>query len=328
MRPTWPLLALTLLQGVSWGVMAVVAAALVGGWPVSTGTVQAWEWLAWGTGALGGSASVFHMHRLAAARYVLRRLRSSWLSREALSTGGYMAVLSVAVALRVLWPQARGLWEAATLLAAGLGAVAVYITAMLYATIPAMRSWHSPLTVVVFFAAALLSGGAGAGAVAVIIGGPGWGGWPGLDAAFALGFGALVSLQIRAFRVAAAGVLAATGTGLAGRPYRLQDAGGSRPPYRTQTQIWPVLPAAVRTSGYAAVLVLAVVGPCLAAAQGTTGLVWGAGSAWLGVALSRWMFFADATHSSRVWFADQPKTPSPVRREPGRPYRRGSSIKL
>ena len=136
MRPTGPLLTLTLLQGVSWGVMAVVTAAIFGAWPVSMATVHAWEWLAWGTGALGGSASVFHMHRLAAARYVLRRLRSSWLSREALSTGGYMAVLSVAVALSVLGPPARGLWEAVTLLAAGLGAAAVYITAMLYATIP------------------------------------------------------------------------------------------------------------------------------------------------------------------------------------------------
>ncbi len=161
MRPTWPLLALTLLQGLSAGMLCLAAVALLApAMDIPRSTLFVWQGAAWVAGALGGMASFFHMHRLAAARYVLRRLGSSWLSREALSTAVYMIVVSFVLLVHLFWPQDLGVWDAVSGLAAVLGLAAVYITAMLYATIPAMRSWHSPLTVLVFVCAGLLSGGA------------------------------------------------------------------------------------------------------------------------------------------------------------------------
>lgn len=323
MRPTWPLLALTLLQGLSAGMLCLAAAALLtpGMMDIPRSTLFVWQGAAWVAGALGGMASFFHMHRLAAARYVLRRLGSSWLSREALSTAVYMIAASFVLLVHLFWPRDLGVWEAVSGLAALLGLAAVYITAMLYATIPAMRSWHSPMTVLVFVCAGLLSGGAADYALAA-----GRSSNPALRAvvmALAAVFGILFSFQARLFRQAAGGVLSATGTGLSGRPYRLQDSGTSRRPYRTQTQIWPELPALLRRWLYASVFALAVAIPWAAAIwwPDLAGGIWLLASVGMGVGLSRWLFFGDATHSSRVWFADQPKTPSLVRREGKRAYK-------
>ncbi len=329
MRPTWPLLALTLLQGLSAGLMGVAACVLlVPGFHVPAAEVFIWEGVALVAGALGGVASFFHMHRLQAARYVMRRLRSSWLSREALSTAVYMMVVAVTVIVHLLWPAAALGWTVASVTAAVLGVAAMFITAMLYATIPAMRSWHSPITVLVFLSAGILSGTVTS--YALFMG-------DGATAAVALHdmlmvvivvFGSLKVLQIRHFREAAGNVLSATGTGMAGRPYRLQDTGSDRRPYRTQTQIWPELPPRLRSGLYSAVFALSVGIPLLllAVASGFGVSVLVLASVLGGIFVERWMFFADATHSSRVWFADQPKLPSPVRRDPKRAYSKSPSM--
>jgi DMSO reductase anchor subunit len=207
-------------------------------------------------------------------------------------------------------------------IAAVFGMAAMFITAMLYATIPAMRSWHSPITVLAFISAGLVSGAASAYAISM-----GWASanYAGLHDALMIViviFAGFKFLQIRHFREAAGNVLSATGTGMAGRPYRLQDSGSTRRPYKTQTQIWPELPPRLRRALYSMVVALSVVIPLLLLSMtyDFTAAILMLVSVLLGVGGERWMFFADATHSSRVWFADQPKLPSPVRRDPKQAY--------
>jgi len=118
-------------------------------------------------------------------------------------------------------------------------------------------------------------------------------------------------LQVKFFRDARRRVMAATGTGLPRPPYRLQDTGTTKPPYRTQTQIAAELPATTRVWALVGIGWWMLGLPLLVTAVGH---VWGdpvtialvrALSIVLGSFIDRWLFFRDATHSSRVWFADQ-----------------------
>ncbi|MCL4495957.1 MAG: dimethyl sulfoxide reductase anchor subunit [Firmicutes bacterium] len=312
MKPTWPLLALTLLQGLSVGLMSV-AAVLMFTHPVDSSLVFACQLTAFTAGAIGGIASIFHMHRLSAGKYVMRRLKTSWLSREALSTGVYTMVVGMSVLSRLFMVSPKGVWVTLSVLAALLGIVAVYITAMLYATIRAMRSWHSPLTVLMFFGASALSGTSWGWGIATVM----HRSVPGL----ALTFGVVLAiaavfkiLQVRNFREAENLVMSTTGTGLSQKPYRVMDTGTTRAPYRYQTQIWPALTRSQRIGGYGLMAVLMWLVPVIALT------VWNdpvshliaAVTESLGLIVERWMFFGDATHSSRVWFTDEPKRSSQV----------------
>jgi DMSO reductase anchor subunit len=311
MKPTWPLLALTLLQGLSVG-LASVAAALLLSHPVDFRLVFVCQSAALITGGLGGISSFFHMHRLAAGKYVMRRLKTSWLSREALSTGVYTVGVGLSV-LSCLIRMPEAVWAAFSLAAAVLGIAAVYITAMLYATIRAMRSWHSPLTVLMFFGAAAVSGTSWAWGIAgimhkVVLG---------LDTTLGIALAitaVLKILQIRHFRETEHLVMSSTGTGLSQKPYRVLDTGTTRPPYRHQTQIWPTLTLAQRIWGYGTMTVLMWGIPVIALILRTDSVfhVIAAAGVGLGLIFERWMFFGDATHSSRVWFADEPKRASQV----------------
>jgi DMSO reductase anchor subunit len=318
MRPTGSLLGITVLTGVATGVTLAGALTLLTFPHLPAGTAPFLRWLAFGLATLGGVASFFHMHRIQAARFILRRLRTSWLSREALSTGvfvGWLGLLALAPLVTVVPPTVE---RVAFALAAVFGLVAVFVTAMIYATIPAMRSWHSPLTVVAMGGVGLVTGGG------IVAAGLAWLGAPpsvlaaerdGLVASLLLVV-AVKALHIGQFAHARAWVRASTGTGLPLGPYRLQDTGTTRPPYRTQTQVWPALTASARTAGYVAMMLLLGL-PAVGFLEGLSGgppslVAASALALFVGALTERWMFFADATHSSRVWFQDEPRRPSRV----------------
>lgn len=313
MRPTAPLLALTVLQGLAGGLIVTVACwwALGPGpalWPALATVTRVASVLA----AAGAGASFFHMHRPQAGRYVLRRLATSWLSREALTTGLFVAALVVTAWGLPPAAQAVGVW-----ISAGLGLIAMAVTALVYATLPAMRSWHSPLTVLALMGTGLVSGAALAAALVAF--GPAAGAARITAVALLPGGVALAVvkiLQVAFFAEARQRLSAQTGTGLPRGPWRLQDPGTSRPPYRTQPQVAPPLTARARGVLVAGQFLWLVALP-LAAAVATVRqpggwTVLGGAAAVVGAGWERWWFFADATHSSRIWFQDQPHAPSRV----------------
>jgi len=315
MKPTGPLLMLTAFQGLAGG--AVLALALMISLAPHDITAGGREWalgLALAFAALGGVSSFFHMHRIQAAKYVLRRLKTSWLSREALTTGLFGGALALNAVVGFLDHWQGGFFIAITWLAAFAGFIAMFVTAMLYATIPAMLSWHSPLTVLVLLVLGWLSGSevtlafaAARGeriATSVLL-------------ALIVVAALMKGLQWHFFTLARRRVSAKTGAGLPRGPYRLQDTGTTRPPYRTQTQIYPEMDPGQRIMVMVLILLTLVIVPALAilgwmldraawmmAAAAIVGAI--------GVFAERWLFFRDATHSSRVWFTDEAHHPSRV----------------
>ena len=307
MRPTWPLLLMTGLQGLSGGMLVTMAllGLTLGSHALSLG---AWSLMSLTSLALvgaGGTSSIFHMHRLAGARLVMRRLRTSWLSREVLTT----TLLGLATACTALIPRlfspAPDWYLPLAIAAASLALVALFVTAMIYATIPAMLSWHSPLTVVTMMGTGLLGGAVWADAEWLLAG-------PRSPVASAVLAGLLRAalilwsffkiLQFRTFAEARTQIRAETGFGLSRSPHRLLDTGTTRAPYRTQTQVWPPIGRARRhvLQGVLAALGLALF--ILVGMKTSSALLAAAIAVTLLTYVERWLFFADATHSSLVWF--------------------------
>jgi DMSO reductase anchor subunit len=103
--------------------------------------------------ALG--ASLLHLGRPVHAWKALRNLRRSWLSREVALLGAYGMLAAAAVPAPVLVPAA-----------VATGLAGTFASARLY-VVPGRPAWHTPLTIVRFFATALAVG-------PLLTGRPGW----------------------------------------------------------------------------------------------------------------------------------------------------------
>lgn len=321
MKPTAPLLLITVLVGTAGGLMVGwTATRIVFGAASGRGSGDLIALVALGIAAIGGLASFFHMHHRQAARYILRGWKSSWLSREVVTTGGFVVWVGIVALAPLLWPVPAGWVLGGDVVASLAGLVAMYVTAMIYATIPAIRSWHSPLTVLVMPGIGLVTGWM---LETTLLGLNGQlGSVLNFSRDLAL-TGLLVvalfkGLQWRWFSDARR-LIASTGTGIPMGPYRLQDTGTSRPPYRSQTQTWPALDPRRRARLYRWLVGLLGIGPAVAYTGGLTPsgvqeplLIAGGGLALAGAFLERWLFFGDATHSSQVWFSDHAWPPSSV----------------
>lgn len=295
MRPTGPLLVLTIGQGLAVGLMT--AEALLNWAGMGTVAVLGAALVA---AAVGGAGSFFHMHRLAAAKYVLRRLASSWLSREALSTAVFGAALAGLLGWRLAVRHPGWRFAAVSMGVALIGWLAVWITAQLYASIRAMLSWYSPWTVVTMMTSAITGGGIAAWAIAprapllvrlVLTG----------LLILSLGF---KLLQWRYFN-RKQHEIGSQATAFPFGPVRLYDTGTAKPPYRTQPQTWPGIGSALRRRLQAGVVLAecALPGILLWAAGLSRAAAVAAAFVWLiGIGLDRWLFFADAIHSSRIFF--------------------------
>jgi DMSO reductase anchor subunit len=317
MKPAPQLLVLTLGQGLAGGMTASIGfLASIGG--LNPHLAQILLFSALFCAIVGGVASFFHMHHFSAARYILRRLKTSWLSREALTTGLFGGALFL-LTVGTVWghPALNGpLYIAVAWFVTFLGLVAIFVTAMLYASIPAMLSWHSPVTVLNLLAVGLLGGSGWAGLFGMLEHGP-----QGQLAAAVLIFlvvtGGVKAFQWHVFSLARHRIRAATGFGLPFAPYRLQDSGTTKPPYRTQTQVHPTISDALRLRMAVVTAIFLTVLPILLVLVSQIAAEWGwmlgaAVSITMGSIFERWLFFADATHSSRVFFADEPREASRV----------------
>jgi len=174
MKPEFSVIFLTTLIGAGQGLfLALFAAqtgALFGLLPVEDGRTfhAAGALLALAFSGLGLFASFFHLGRPERGWRAIAQWRTSWLSREVLVLPAFMAaVFAYAVAHWSGWrPVVMTLpaGEAidATLVLGAIGtllAFALFLcTGMIYACLPFLREWASPLTVVNFTLLGLASG--------------------------------------------------------------------------------------------------------------------------------------------------------------------------
>ena len=160
MTPAASILLLTTATGFGYGLLAWIGLyAALGLLPPARAAslVMAGVAVSVALAALGLAASMLHLGRKARAWRAFSQWRSSWLSRE-----GVAAVLTFPVAIALGFATLRdgdGGWTRV----AGLAAIAaslgtVYCTAMIYGSLKPIRQWHNPHTAPDYLIYAAFSG--------------------------------------------------------------------------------------------------------------------------------------------------------------------------
>jgi sulfite dehydrogenase (quinone) subunit SoeC len=171
MNPAYSVILFTTASGAGYGLLALLGFVGFNHGPASSfvfGLVAIV--IALGLITVGLLSSTFHLGHPERAWRAFSQWRSSWLSREgvaAMVTYG-PAVLFGATWLDIIHAPA---WIGALgLITAAMCAVTVFCTAKIYSSLKTIRAWDHPLTVPVYLAFALASGGALLTAIATIFG--------------------------------------------------------------------------------------------------------------------------------------------------------------
>lgn len=159
MKPASSVLLLTTLTGFGYGLLAWLALfTLCDGLPDSRWFMPVAVVIALGFASAGLAASTMHLGRPERAWRAFSQWRSSWLSREGVAS---LVTYPPAVAFAALW-WFMGEKAPATiilgLVAGALGLVTVFCTAMIYASLKPIRQWHNQHTAPDYLIFALFSG--------------------------------------------------------------------------------------------------------------------------------------------------------------------------
>jgi sulfite dehydrogenase (quinone) subunit SoeC len=288
MRPPWSVILFTTLAGAGQGLFLAVFFA---GTPdfVFTGSVASLMLL-----ATGLAASFFHLGRPERAWRTAAMWRTSWLSREVI----VLPLLMALVFVYALTGRTEVGWAAA------LASVALFVcTGMIYACLPFLQEWRTPLTVLNFTALGCASGLTGAVALAA---------WlepqlttPFITAALAVGTVAYflrilslirnVRLRPKSTTQSAIGVRAAEvrqiSQGAMGGSYNTREFFHHQPGVVVRGARWTLLlllfpvPALILMTGNSAVEMSAA---CLVQ--------------YAGLLAERWYFFAEAKHPQNLYY--------------------------
>lgn len=159
MKPASSVLLLTTLTGFGYGLLAWLALfTLCDGLPHARWFMPVAVVIALGFAAVGLVASTLHLGRPERAWRAFSQWRSSWLSREGVAS---LVTFPPALAFAALW-WFVGAQAPATiivgLVAGVLGLITVFCTAMIYASLKPIRQWHNPHTAPDYLIFALFSG--------------------------------------------------------------------------------------------------------------------------------------------------------------------------
>ena len=308
MTPGTSILLLTTLTGFGYGLLGWVGVlAAFGLLPPSPLFLPVVVVVALTFASAGLIASMAHLGRPERAWRALSQWRSSWLSREGVaSLLTFPPALAFAAVWWVLGPDAVAT-RALGLVTAAFGLLTVGCTAMIYASLKPIRQWHNPHTAPDYLIFAVFSG-------AVL-----------LAALWALWFGAAELLAVTAL----VACLIAAGAKFAYWRYidtqqplvtlasaiGLADSGTARPldaPHFTENYVLREMgyqiarKHAVKLRGIA--IVLAFFLPAVLALLAALGVLpavtttAAALAALAGLLVERWLFFAEATHVSTIYY--------------------------
>lgn len=287
MHPASSLIAFTTLSGAGFGFLFFLGLGLpdVSGW-VALGYF-ALAYLLAGGGLL---ASAFHLGHPERALRAFTQWRSSWLSREAWASVVTLVVMAVYGAGLVFLGTR---FAVLGLLGSVLALATVFTTAMIYTQMRPVPRWHSPLTPALFLVLALAGGAlfASQTLAAQVL----------LVVALALQLAWWITGDRR---FAASGTDMGTATGLGeGGHLRAFEPPHTGPNYLTREMIHVVgRRHATRLRAIALILMAALPLVLLMPPFGKIGAGLAALTHLAGVAVSRWLFFAQAEHVVGLYY--------------------------
>ena len=301
MHPAFSIIFFTVVTGLAYGWLALaIVLNLIG--TASWHHEQAFVWTAGVALALiaaGLASSTLHLANPRNAWRAVMRVRTSWLSREAV-----LALVFFPLFLGYVGSMLAGGGRVAALLgwlSALVALATVFATGMIYACLRTIRQWHSPMVPANYLLIALALGGLALNLQRELTSPGGGSGVEGV--VFGLLMLALAGKVLYWLDVGlpeSAPISTATGFRMA--TVRLLDVGHTAGTFLTREFGYTVSRPMVVLLRLAA-LVLGFVMPALLVAQGH-GVTVAAVALLLGVAgalLERWLFFAEAQHVVRLY---------------------------
>jgi sulfite dehydrogenase (quinone) subunit SoeC len=310
MHPTASIIGFTTAAGAGFALLFLV------GIGVPLGLLPANPWfgfaaLATAAALAGGGllASVFHLGRPERAWRAFSQWRSSWLSREGVLALATFAPAAIFALGWLAFGATSGGFGFCGFLAALLAAGTIYCTGMIYASLKPIRQWHNRWTVPNYFALALMSGlllldlmirfwikrPAGTAALTLVAIAAAW--------AAKEAYWRLIDTSSAASTVASATALGRRGRVRLLEPphtqdnYLLREMG-----YRIARKHRVRLRALVRIALFALPLLLTLVALFAGGATSQIAATLAVASAVLGVAVERWLFFAEAQHTVMLYY--------------------------
>ena len=310
MHPAYSVILFTTASGAGYGLLVWLGVLS------AFGVLPADRWLGF-TGlaislaliTVGLLASTFHLGHPERAWRAFSQWRSSWLSREGVEA---VATYVPAGLLGIGWvflERTDGVFALMGLLAAALALVTVYCTGMIYASLRTIRQWNQPLVPWIYIALALATGGLLMLALMYLFGTtrP----WFSILTAALVGvalllkqrYWATIDSEKKTWTIGDA-----TGLGKHGQ-VRVLDFPHTQANFVMREMGFAVARNhAEKLRGYVRLLAFLVPGAlCLitlapSALLGTLAALLAVVAAGVGVAMERWLFFAEAEHVSMLYY--------------------------
>lgn len=242
----------------------------------------------------GLCASVLHLANPKNAWRAVMRVRTSWLSREAVCAMLFFALL-------ILWLIVGGsaVLRAMVFITALL---TVFCTAMIYQSLKPVAAWHHPLTSACYLAFSLQSGALLFVATASFAGTA----TPAAAAAVYLLTAAVIAVKYLYYRRLGKtqNIRIGRAIGFSRAQAKLLDAGHTAPTFLTREFIFQLSAKklyALRIVSFALYALAPPAGAALALQQQTTLAVFAAVLLLAGLLIERWLFFAEARHAVRAY---------------------------
>jgi DMSO reductase anchor subunit len=308
MHPAYSVILFTTASGAGLGLLAWLALfGMLGLVPTERWLGLAGFGLAFALVTAGLLASTAHLGRPERAWRAFSQWRTSWLSRE-----GVMAVATYVPAglLAIGWvflETADGLFRVMAVLTIVCAVLTLYTTGMIYASLSTIRQWHQPLTTPIYIALGL---GSGAVVINLLLAFFGearpWVAWLaiaglGIGAALKWCYWLRIDGEAREHTIEAA-----TGLGALGK-VRVLEPPHTQPNFIMREMGYRVARKHAQKLRKLALLLafgLPVVFLLLSQARGLAivGALLAVLSMAVGLAVERWLFFAEAEHVSMLYY--------------------------
>jgi DMSO reductase anchor subunit len=159
MHPAYSVILFTTASGAGYGLLVWLAVfGLLGVAPLTPEFGFTGFTLALGLVSIGLLSSTFHLGRPERAWRAVTQWRSSWLSREGVAA---LATYLPAGALAIGWvffENVNGAYVAAVILTIAGALVTVWCTGMIYASLKTIHAWHQPLVAPLYLVLGLATG--------------------------------------------------------------------------------------------------------------------------------------------------------------------------
>lgn len=311
MHPALSVIFFTTASGAGYGMVIILA--IIFGFdllPVDRTTGIVGLGLSFLMVTAGLLSSTFHLGHPERAWRALTQWRSSWLSREGVSS---IATYGPWALLAYVWvldgPQQLGLPSA--LAVAVLAAVTIYCTAMIYRSLSTVHQWYNRWTVMLYMIIGLTTGAVWVGAILAVTGAV-----TGAYLAFCL-VALLIGWRVQRYYwnfidTTEHFITPQMATGLQGESVRLMEGPHTEENYLLQEMGFKIarkhaekLRKWVHIFGFGLPLALIFVGYLQGGSVAVATTLLAALSMSFGIVVSRWLFFAEAKHVVTLYYGAQ-----------------------